>query len=156
MSNKSVPKTNNLYERDFYLLIQTTAQQLKENKLNQIDIVNLIEEIESMGRSEKRELKSRLIVLLMHLLKWQYQPDKRSESWRSIISEQRICLEALLEDSPSLKPIVAEVFDDCYQKACIKASDETGLPLNIFPKASPFTEEETLIRTSERQGDSRF
>lgn len=133
-----------LYEQDFYLWTQTIVQQLREHKLNEIDLPNLIEEIESMGRSEKRELKSRLIVLLMHLIKWQYQPEKRSESWRSTITEQRICIEALLEDSPSLQPILTEVFEDCYQKARLKASDETGIKLNFFPKESPFNLEETL------------
>ena len=144
MINSSTTRPNTLYEQDFYLWIQTTVQQLKENKLNEIDIPNLIEEIESMGRSEKRELKSRLIVLLMHLLKWHYQPEKRSESWRSTITEQRICIEGLLEDSPSLKPLLSEVFENCYQKARLKASDETGIKLNFFPKESPFSLEETL------------
>ena len=144
MINLSKTRPNTLYEQDFYLWIQATVQQLKENKLNEIDIPNLIEEIESMGRSEKRELKSRLIVLLMHLLKWHYQPEKRSESWRSTITEQRICIEGLLEDSPSLKPLLSEVFEDCYQKARLKASDETGIKLNFFPKESPFSLEETL------------
>ncbi|MFB2919670.1 MULTISPECIES: DUF29 domain-containing protein [Aerosakkonema] len=144
MSQGSIATPKNLYDRDFYLWIQATAQQLKEGKFNEIDIPNLVEEIESMGRSEKRELKSRLIVLLMHLLKWQYQPEKRSESWRSTISEQRICIEELLEDSPSLQPLISEVFDDCYQKARLKASEETGIKLNFFPKESPFTLEETL------------
>ncbi|MFZ1028219.1 MAG: DUF29 domain-containing protein [Limnoraphis robusta] len=135
---------NNLYEQDFYLWTQKTAQQLKENQFNEVDIPNLIEEVESMGRSEKRELKSRLIILLMHLLKWHYQPEKRSESWRSTITEQRICIEELLEDSPSLKPLLSEVFEDCYQKARFKASDETKIKLIFFPKESPFTLEETL------------
>lgn len=144
MINSSQTKLDTLYEQDFYLWIQTTAQQLKDNKLNELDISNLIEEIESMGRSEKRELKSRLIVLLMHLLKWHYQREKRSESWRSTITEQRICIEALLEDSPSLKPMLSEVFDDCYQKARLKASDETGIKLNFFPNESPFSLEESL------------
>jgi len=144
MNQGSIATPKSLYDRDFYLWIQATAQQLKEGKFNEIDIPNLIEEIESMGRSEKRELKSRLIVLLMHLLKWQYQPEKRSESWRSTISEQRICIEGLLEDSPSLQPLISEVFDDCYQKARLKASEETGIKLNFLPKESPFTLEETL------------
>lgn len=144
MSQVSIANSKSLYDRDFYLWIQTTAQQLKEGQFNEIDIPNLIEEIESMGRSEKRELKSRLIVLLMHLLKWPYQPEKRSESWRSTISEQRICIEGLLEDSRSLQPLISEVFDDCYQKARLKASEETGIKLNFFPKESPFTLEETL------------
>ncbi len=144
MSQASIATTKSLYDRDFYLWIQSTAQQLKEGKFNEIDIPNLIEEIESMGRSEKRELKSRLIVLLMHLLKWQYQPEKRSESWRSTISEQRICIEGLLEDSPSLQPLISEVFDECYQKARLKAAEETGIKLNFFPKESPLSLEETL------------
>jgi hypothetical protein len=135
---------NNLYEQDFYLWTQKTAQQLKENQFNEVDIPNLIEEVESMGRSEKRELKSRLIILLMHLLKWHYKPEKRSESWRSTIAEERICIEELLEDSPSLKPLLSEVFEDCYQKARLKASDETKIKLIFFPKESPFTLEETL------------
>jgi len=135
---------NNLYEKDFYLWTQITAEQLKKNKFNEIDITNLIEEVESMGKSEKRELKNRLIVLLMHLLKWHYQPEKRSESWRSTITEQRICIEGLLEDSPSLKPLLSEVFEDCYQKARLKASDETGIKLDFLPKESPFSLAETL------------
>ena len=144
MLNKTISTPNTLYDQDFYLWTQTTAQQLKEHKLHEIDIPNLIEEIESMGRSEKRELKSRLIILLMHLLKWQYQPEKRSESWRSTIAEQRISIELLLEDSPSLKPLVAEIFNDCYQKARLKASEETKIKLNFFPQESPFTQEETI------------
>lgn len=139
---------NNLYEEDFYLWTQTTAAQLKDHKFNELDLTNLIEEIASMGRGEQRELKSRLIVLLMHLLKWHYQPGKRSESWRSTITEQRICIEELLEDSPSLKPLLSQVFERCYQKARIKASAETGIRLNLLPKESPFSLEETLEESS--------
>ncbi|MTJ47918.1 DUF29 domain-containing protein [Dolichospermum sp. UHCC 0259] len=135
---------DNLYDQDFYLWIETISKQLKAGKFAEIDLANLIEEIESMGKSEKRELKSRLIVLLMHLLKWQYQPEKRSESWRSTITEQRICIELLLEDSPSLQPLLIEIFADCHEKARLKASEETGIKLNFFPKESPFTLAETL------------
>lgn len=76
--NISSVNIQNLYNKDFYLWTKTVAQQLKEQKFNEVDIPNLIEEIESMGISEKRELKNRLIILLMHLIKWQYQPQKRS------------------------------------------------------------------------------
>ncbi|MEG3848412.1 DUF29 domain-containing protein [Microcoleus sp. herbarium19] len=144
MIGHSITTEDNLYEQDFCLWIEATAQKLKQGKLNQIDVPNLVEEIESMGRSEKRELKNRLIVLLMHLLKWEYQPEKRNQSWRNTIAEQRICIETLLEDSPSLQPLIVEVFDNCYQKACQKAADETKIKLNFFPKESPFTIEETL------------
>ena len=138
----TVITNDNLYDQDFYLWIETISKQLKAGKFAEIDLANLIEEIESMGKSEKRELKSRLIVLLMHLLKWQYQPEKRSESWRSTITEQRICIELLLEDSPSLQPLFIEIFADCYEKARLKASEETGIKLNFFPKESPFTLED--------------
>jgi hypothetical protein len=140
----TVTTNDDLYDQDFYLWIETISKQLKAGKFAEIDLANLIEEIESMGKSEKRELKSRLIVLLMHLLKWQYQPEKRSESWRSTITEQRICIELLLEDSPSLQPLFIEIFADCYEKARLKASEETGIKLNFFPKESPFSLEETL------------
>jgi Domain of unknown function DUF29. len=140
----SIATEDNLYEQDFCLWIKATAQQLKAGKFNQIDIPNLVEQIESMGRSEKRELKNCLIVLLMNLLKWEYQPEKRSQSWRSTIAEQRICIEGLLEDSPSLQPLILELFDNCYEKACQKAADETGIKLNFFPKESPFSIEEAL------------
>ncbi|NEO70235.1 DUF29 domain-containing protein [Moorena sp. SIO3H5] len=150
---------HNLYERDFYLWTEATAQQLREGEFTQVDVANLIEEVESIGQGEKRELKSRLIVLLMHLLKWMYQPGKRSDSWINTISEQRIALEELLEDSPSLRcdpraiysPIgkrtvafLPEVFEQCYQKARIKAAQETGIKLSIFPSQCSFAQEEVL------------
>ena len=144
MINQSFVNSQTLYEQDFYLWTKAIVQHLKENRFNDIDIPNLIAEIESMGKSEKRELKSLLIVLLIHLIKWQYQPEKRSESWRSTITEQRICIEALLEDSPSLQPLLIEIFPDCYEKARSKASAETGIKLNFFPQESPFTLDETL------------
>ncbi len=146
-TNNQQQTTNNkqhLYERDFYLWTQDIIQQLREKNLAESELEHLIEEIESMGKREQRELRSRLIVLLIHLLKWQYQPGKQSHSWRSTISEQRICLEELLEDSPSLKPFLPEVFTKCYQKARIKAAAETGIRQDIFPIESPFSIEEIL------------
>lgn len=147
MTHPPNPPQNSLYQQDFYLWTQKTAQQLKENQFDELDLENLIEEVETMGRSEKRELKNRLIILLMHLLKSQYQPEKLGESWRSTIVEQRICIEGLLEDSPSLKPLISEVFDACYQKARLKASEETVIQLKFFPKQSPFTLEDALKST---------
>ena len=144
LPQQKVIQPNSLYQQDFYLWTESTANLLREAKFSQLDLVNLIEEVESMGRSEKRELKSRLIILLMHLLKWKYQPAKRSHSWRSTISEQRISLEELLEDSPSLQPFLLEVFAQCYQKSRIKAASETNINLDLFPEESPFTDIETL------------
>lgn len=125
---------NLLYETDFYQWLIQTANQLKERQFEKIDWENLIEEIESMGRSEKRELASRLVILLSHILKWIYQPRKRSESWISTISEQQIQIQNLLQDSPSLNNYCKEIFESCYQKARKKASVETKLDLSVFPE----------------------
>ncbi|MGB3404760.1 MAG: DUF29 domain-containing protein [Microcoleaceae cyanobacterium] len=133
-----------LYEKDFNLWTETHVNLLKAGKFSEIDLPNLIEEIDSMGKREKREIRSRLIVLLMHLLKWKYQPNKRSESWISTISEQRLSLEELLADSPSLQPFITEVFEVCYQKARVKATQETKMMLDVFPAISPFSLGETL------------
>ncbi|MGK7925040.1 MAG: DUF29 domain-containing protein [Spirulina sp.] len=136
--------TSILYDRDFQLWLQATVQQLKAGEWNAIDRQNLIEELESMGRSEKRELKSRLIVLLSHLLKWKYQEEKRSKSWLSTIREQRRQIDFLLSDSPSLKPLYLQILTECYNYARKDAAEETGLAIALFPNESPFTSEEIL------------
>ncbi len=104
----------------------------------------LIEEIESMGRKEKNVLSSNLQVLLMHLLKYKYQPEKRSNSWRFTIYEHRDQLIELFEESPSLKPYFEEVLNKCYDKARKKAAIETGMNIDILPTKLPFTLEEIL------------
>ncbi|MBK1989035.1 DUF29 domain-containing protein [Sphaerospermopsis aphanizomenoides BCCUSP55] len=134
----------NLYNEDFYLWIETTAKHLKNGNFAEIDLANLIEEIESMGRSEKRALKSNLLVLLMHLLKYKYQPEKRSNSWLSTIFEHRRRLKEDLTESPSLKKYFSEVFSECYQDARKQASLKTGLSLDTFPVDCPFTTDEIL------------
>jgi hypothetical protein len=143
------PKTSanyekNLYEQDYYLWLEKTAQILKEGSLQKLDLPNLIEEIEDMGKNERRSLMSNLKILLMHLLKYKYQQQKRSNSWRYTITEHRQRIEATFEDSPSLNKYLLENFDRCYENARKLAADETGLPVNSFPSQSPFTPEETL------------
>jgi hypothetical protein len=140
----SVFYPESLYKEDFYLWIQATAQLLRSRQLDALDLENLIEEIESMGASQRRELKNRLIVLLMHLLKYQYQQDRRSSSWVSTILEQYNQLESLLEQSPSLKSYYLEVFSDCYNKAVRTASIETKLPVKHFPTESRFTPKDVI------------
>lgn len=137
-------KENSLYEQDFCLWLENTAQLLKNGKLSELDLPNLIEEVEAMGRSEKNALTSNLKIVLMHLLKYRYQSEKRSNSWLCTIFEHRDRLDELLQTSPSLKNYFAQEFDNCYTKARKKASLETGLPLNTFPEKSPFTQEEVL------------
>ena len=133
-----------LYDRDFYLWLQETAQLLRNGEFDKLDIENLVEEIESMGRSDKRSVKSNLEVVLMHLLKYKYQPEGRSNSWRFTVFEHRDRLEAEFLDSPSLRPYLPSVFEDCYRNARKKASIETGLPIATFPPDSPFTLEQAL------------
>lgn len=133
-----------LYEQDFYLWIQTTAELLKQKNFTQLDLDNLIEEIETMGRSEKRALESNLEVLLMHLLKYQIQTERRSKSWQYTILEHRRRVQKVLQESPSLKPYFDQVFDESYQTARRLAVIETGLGIATFPEQSPFTLEQVL------------
>jgi hypothetical protein len=135
---------SHLYDQDFYLWTEITAKQLKEGRLSEVDLENLIEEIESMGRSEKHALQSNLVVLLMYLLKYKYQSEERSNSWKGTIREHRRRLREAFLDSPSLKPYFQEVIAKCYQDARKQASDETGLSLDVFPVDSPFTSDECL------------
>jgi hypothetical protein len=140
MLERSLSKTEatNLYDQDFYQWTQQMAIALREGQWDQLDLENLAEEIESVGRSEKRELNSRLRVLLIHLLKWQFQSERRSHSWQSTITEQRIQLESVLADSPSLKGWVPDLLEVAYRQARIKAADETQLAIATFPDLCPY------------------
>jgi len=134
----------NIYKQDYYMWLNITAQQLRDRQFHNVDLDNLIEEIEAMSGSQRRELKNRLIVLLMHLLKYQYQPSRRSSSWVRTIWEQFYQIESLLEDSPSLKPYYLEIFAETYSKAVRFASAETKLPIKTFPSDSPFSPEDVI------------
>ncbi len=142
-----------LYEQDYNLWLEQTVRQLHHYALaavegdrtfEGIDLKNIIAELESMGRSEKRAVYSNLKILLMHLLKYRYQPEKRSNSWRTTIREHRQRLQEAFKDSPSLRTHFTEVFNLCYQAARELAADETGLALDAFPADSPFSEEAIL------------
>ncbi|MDJ0903261.1 MAG: DUF29 domain-containing protein [Xenococcus sp. MO_188.B8] len=135
---------DNLYDEDYYLWLKNTAQLIREKRFAEVDAVNLVEEIEDMGRSEKRSLESNLLVLLLHLLKYKYQRAKRSNSWKASIREHRRRLRKAFRDSPSLKVYCEEVFAECYEDARQQASDETGLSLDKFPVKSPFTVSEVV------------
>ena len=140
---------DDLYERDFYAWAMREAGLLRRlargDRVNdKLDAANLAEEIESLGRSEKRELSNRLRVLLLHLLKWQYQPERRGASWRATIREQRYGLETVLEESPSLRPTFPDAITTAYNRTLPTASDETGLPRKTFPTICPYTSEQIL------------
>jgi hypothetical protein len=142
------PQTANnlakLYDQDYYLWLVQTAQLLENKQLAHLDLNHLLEEIEDMGKREKRALISNLEILLMHLLKYQYQPENRSNSWRYTIFEHRDRIEKQFNDSPSLKSYLLENFDSAYLKARQKAAIETGLALDVFPNVCPFSPENTL------------
>lgn len=135
------------YEKDFYAWTVEQTRLLRAGELSAIDVANIAEEIESLGRSDRRELQSRLVVLTAHLLKWQKQPDERSKSWSSTIREQRRQIETLLGDSPSLRPFVAQVLTRAYYDAREDAAEETGLPETEFPAECPFALDELLSRS---------
>jgi hypothetical protein len=143
-TEKIFNKNSSLYQEDFYLWVQTTAKLLREKRFNEIDLESLVDEVETLGRSERKAIRSNLKVLLMHLLKYQYQAEKPSKSWNYTIIEHRNRLKDDLKDSPSLKPYLQEVFAEVYQDARLEAAAETNLPLKTFPQESPFTPEETL------------
>jgi len=127
------------YQTDYYGWTVEQAELLKTGHWQEIDIKNLIEEVESMGRSEKRSLESRMIVLITHLLKWQYQPVRRGKSWELTIKGQRVnCLD-VLEDNPSLKSKLDELFIKAYYRAKLEAAKETGLDEDYFPEECPYT-----------------
>ena len=127
------------YHTDFYGWTQEQAAFLKAGRLTELDIKNLMEEVETMGRSEKRELDSRLTVLLIHLLKWQYQPIRRSRSGRLTIEGQRIDFSETLEENPSFKPQLDTILKKSYAKSVIKTSQETALDEQTFPSVCPWT-----------------
>lgn len=134
----------NLYDRDFYAWSQEQAALLRAGKLTQADIEHIAEEIESMGKAEKRELINRLTVLLLHLLKWQYQPVRRGASWEVTIDTQRRALARHLADNPSLKSKLSEAIDDAYIDARAEAYAETGLPKATFPMTCPWSFEQIM------------
>jgi hypothetical protein len=134
----------NLYSTDFYAWTQQQATLLRQGKLDYIDVINLIEEIESLGRQQKQELKNRLAVLIGHLLKWNYQPNQRSKSWKYTIREQRLQILDLLEQNPSLKPYQEEAIAKGYQLAVLLVGRETPLNPTDLPSQCPYTFEQIL------------
>ncbi|MGL5923398.1 DUF29 domain-containing protein [Chroococcidiopsis sp.] len=132
------------YDTDYGLWLTEQIERLKTHQWEQLDVDNLIEELEQLNKSNKRELYSYLVVVLSHLLKWQYQPQMRSGSWRGSISNGRKRIGRLFKDQPSLKPYVAEILVEAYAEACEWASEETGIPSAFFPPECLYTVEQIL------------
>lgn len=137
-------RRNDLYETDFYEWTQEQARLLREQRFADLDLENLIDEVQSVGSSEKREIRNRLRVLLAHLLKWKYQPGRRGSSWRRTIEEQRHQLSEIVSASPSLSVYTLQAIEGAYLGATLAAAEETGLAIGIFPDANPFRPEDVL------------
>lgn len=140
------------YEQDFHRWIEHHIVLLKEGRFNEIDAEHLIEELEDMGKSNLRELRSRFVVLIAHLLKWEYQLKQLQNrwenyvggSWISTISGQRVHISGILKQNPSLKRLLSEVIVDAYPDALELAIEETGLQKSTFPTECPYTIEQLL------------
>lgn len=133
-----------LYDHDFYAWANEQARLLRDRRFDDADLANIIEEIETLGRSEMRELVSRLRVLLMHLLKWQYQPNFQGPSWRTSIIVQRSEIAEHLRESPSLQARLDEAVARAYQLARLGAAMETGQAKQTFPETCPWSFEQMM------------
>lgn len=140
------------YEADFYKWIYSQAELLKNGQLEKLDITNLVEEIETLGRNDKKSLKNQFIRLLKHLLKKEFQPEKQidSNSWEFSIRNAKREILYLIKDSPSLKNELIKMFDDVYDDSRYSASGETRLDLEIFPEICPWTIEELFPELNEK------
>ncbi|SIT53941.1 conserved hypothetical protein [Mesorhizobium prunaredense] len=131
--HKSTP-----YETDYAQWCAEQGALLREGRLSDLDRENLAEEIESLGRSDKREIETRLSTLLLHLLKWQFQAERRKTGWLLTIREQRHQIKKLINESPSLKAYPRKQLASEFEFARLKAADETGLPEKDFPADCPY------------------
>jgi len=132
------------YADDFYAWTQEQAKLLKNKQFDQVDLRHIAEEIEDMGRAERNQLRNRLTLLLMHLLKWSYQPEYRGSSWVNTIKEQRRAIPRLIRSNPSLKSSLDDLLKEAYADAVEDAVDETGLPIQTFPAECPWSYDEFM------------
>lgn len=139
-----MPRNSVAYDDDFFAWTQEQARLLRAGELTDVDAENLAEEIESMGSSDRREIRNRLVVLLTHLLKWEYQPSHRSTGWRGTIVEQRQQIDQVVDDSPSLRSVAPEYLEKAFERARRVAAAETDLPDTVFPSTCPYTSEQIL------------
>jgi Domain of unknown function DUF29 len=135
-------QTTTLYDQDFYAWIQRQIELLQSQQWQQVDIENLIEELDSLGKQQRQELRNRLGVLLGHLLKWRYQPEARSKSWRATIREQRQQICRHLAENPSLKPYLSEAIEIGYASGLNLVDRETPLDPDQLPQYCPFSDTE--------------
>jgi Domain of unknown function DUF29 len=138
------------YDHDVYAWSQEQARLLKAGRLNEIDAENIAEEILDVGRNEYDKLGSALRVLLVHMLKWDHQPEKRTRSWENTIAEQRVRIDQQLTENPSLRSRIEEATGRAYRRAKIRASTETDLEVDRFPETCPYDWQEIISRPHRR------
>jgi Domain of unknown function DUF29 len=139
MNKHAPPDHLTPYDSDYFVWSQRQAELIRNLTLKGLDAENVAEEIESLGKRDRRELLSLAQILFLHLLKWQYQPRKRSKSWQRSINNARKGIDAILSDSPSLRTVLASEADSVFIRALREAVKETGLPANVFPVAVPYS-----------------
>jgi hypothetical protein len=132
------------YQDDFHAWALRQAALVKAGRFADLDGKNLADELKGLAVSQEQEIESRLPVLLQHLLKWEFQPDGRTKSWRASILEQRYRINRVIRKSPSLRRHRDTVIDEEYRIARLRAGDETGLPLSRFPSACPYSAADVL------------
>ncbi len=135
------PHLTKLDLADFNAWVNQTVQLLQSQRWHEIDLPQLIAEVEDLGKSERRGIASQLTRLLLHLLKWQYQPQRRSDSWLDSITDARTQIELAIDDSPSLKTYPVEQLEACYQRALRQAAKQTGIDSSMFPEQCPYSPE---------------
>ncbi len=136
---------NSAYSADFDTWIDHTAQLLREGRWTEIDTEQLIEEVEDLGKRDRMAVVSQLIRLLLHLLKWQYQSERRSDSWLDSITDARVQIDLAFEDSSSLRNYLAEKVETSYQRACRQAAQQTGMDRSDFPQLCPYPLSQCLL-----------
>jgi hypothetical protein len=140
----AIAATSNLYDTDFYAWTQEQAKLLSQGAWERLDIPNLVEEIESLGKQQRQELRNRLGILIGHLLKWEFQAERRSKSWFVTIREQRRQILDVLAENPSLKPYLPDALEKAYKDGVGLAVGETPLNYSDFPSDCPYALEEVV------------
>jgi hypothetical protein len=133
-----------LYDTDFFAWAQDVANKLRSGRLSDVDLELVAEEIESLGKSEQQQLSNRLVILIAHMLKWEFHPNQRKTSWQGTIREQRARITRLLKRNPSLKALVDETITEAYPVAVTLASSETDIVEEDFPRTCPYTRDEIV------------
>jgi len=132
------------YDEDFFAWSRRTASLLRAHRFSEVDVAHLAEEVEDMGKRDRRELDSRVQLLLVHLLKWLLQPTRQSRSWKATIVTQRAEIDGVLRDSPSLRSRVASELQRTYTVAVDRTAAETGTARERFPTRCPWSARQLL------------